>query len=298
MQGECALCRQKSDLQESHIIPKFVTNWMKRTTPVPRFRSSDSPRRPVQDGAKFHLLCSRCEQRFSQLENEFASKVFYKLFTKDAVDPVQISKGVPEALASEFGRFYLSMLFRVVAVEIVRAQVQPGQMSALLAARDNWGSALLDVQTEPVLLAWIQSEGVQNSLRALGLGHLRFMYSLHTVDWCSHFGKAKTSDEVAIERPILATYVKIPGFAIVGFHGLPEGSLPSPTILEEILRSRLTESDGTIQKIISGAPERQRTAAGEAIKEELSRGDVTLALQCLRLDALQASTGGWIETAP
>ncbi|MEO5914334.1 MAG: SEC-C domain-containing protein [Luteolibacter sp.] len=75
MKGICRLCEQDADLQESHIIPKFAIRWMKDTG-TGYFRRIANPNIRLQDGAKMRLLCRECEQRFSEPESYFASKLF------------------------------------------------------------------------------------------------------------------------------------------------------------------------------------------------------------------------------
>ncbi len=75
----CALCAGSSDLQASHIIPRFVFEWLRRTSATGHIRSSESPNRRVQDGLKPRMLCRDCEQLFSSWEKEFAESCFAPL---------------------------------------------------------------------------------------------------------------------------------------------------------------------------------------------------------------------------
>ena len=75
----CKLCGNRSELQESHIIPKFVFKYLKKSSVTGYFRLGEIPDRRPQDGYKIPLLCRRCEQMFSQWERLFASKVFIPL---------------------------------------------------------------------------------------------------------------------------------------------------------------------------------------------------------------------------
>ncbi|TCU66915.1 hypothetical protein EV204_11325 [Tissierella praeacuta] len=74
---ECALCYKKSELKKSHIIPRFVTDWIKKTGPTGFLRGTETDfRRRVQDRFKEELLCVDCEGLFSKSEKIFAEKVF------------------------------------------------------------------------------------------------------------------------------------------------------------------------------------------------------------------------------
>jgi hypothetical protein len=78
----CALCLTNSDLQESHIIPKFVIRWLKNGFPI---RSNQNVNRRVQDGLKLPLLCRNCEQLFSGWEKRFSEQIFIPLHDSQPV---------------------------------------------------------------------------------------------------------------------------------------------------------------------------------------------------------------------
>ena len=52
----CALCHQNSELELSHIIPKFAIRYLKETS-IGQLRSTDNPNSTIQDGEKHYLLC-------------------------------------------------------------------------------------------------------------------------------------------------------------------------------------------------------------------------------------------------
>jgi hypothetical protein len=80
--GACKLCGNLSELQLSHVLPAFVFRWQRESSGNGHIRSTHEPNRRVQDGLKFHWLCSDCEQRFSDWEREFASNLFHPYFTR------------------------------------------------------------------------------------------------------------------------------------------------------------------------------------------------------------------------
>jgi len=77
--GICALCQKSSILRESHIIPKLVTDWMKKTSGTGHIRRSETPNLRAQDGPKIPLLCQDCEQLFGVWEKRFAEDIFIPL---------------------------------------------------------------------------------------------------------------------------------------------------------------------------------------------------------------------------
>jgi hypothetical protein len=77
--GRCRLCSTEGPLCRSHIIPKFVGDWLKATGITGRLRGSDRPNRLVEDLPWRHLLCKECEARFSRSETAVFESVFLPL---------------------------------------------------------------------------------------------------------------------------------------------------------------------------------------------------------------------------
>ncbi len=71
----CRLCNNDRTVLESHIVPKFVYRWMKKTV-TDRLRQSKNFNIPLQDGIKDYILCKECELRFSKKEKWFSENVF------------------------------------------------------------------------------------------------------------------------------------------------------------------------------------------------------------------------------
>ncbi|MFZ4701829.1 MAG: hypothetical protein ACOYMG_17425 [Candidatus Methylumidiphilus sp.] len=83
MEGVCRLCGAKGDLELSHLIPKFIGRWSKKTSITGYFRDSHETQKRRQDLAKEYWLCGQCEDLFSTWENEFAAKVFFPFVDED-----------------------------------------------------------------------------------------------------------------------------------------------------------------------------------------------------------------------
>lgn len=74
----CALCLKDKELEESHIIPSFIINWLKRTSLTGNLRNPMQNNRRIQDGYKIPLLCRDCETIFSNYESIFNINIFKK----------------------------------------------------------------------------------------------------------------------------------------------------------------------------------------------------------------------------
>lgn len=72
----CPLCRVNTDLRESHIIPRFVFDWLIESSATGYIRLGLAPNLRVQDGFKQRLLCGECEARLSAWESDTARVVF------------------------------------------------------------------------------------------------------------------------------------------------------------------------------------------------------------------------------
>jgi len=80
---KCALCDRLSEPKErSHIVSKFVYEWLKDTSATGFMRFGPHVNRRDQDGIKDYFLCEQCEDRFSSYETIFAREVFHP-FTQD-----------------------------------------------------------------------------------------------------------------------------------------------------------------------------------------------------------------------
>ena len=75
MEGLCRLYHITSELKESHIIPKFIIDYFKKTGSN-FLRGATQPNRRMQDGQKGYYLSERAELEFSKREKWFAEKIF------------------------------------------------------------------------------------------------------------------------------------------------------------------------------------------------------------------------------
>ncbi len=79
MTGKCKLCEKNTNLEQSHIIPKFIYKWLKETSATGYLRFGQNPNKRIQDGFKEYLLCGDCEDLLNKWETEFATNIFHPL---------------------------------------------------------------------------------------------------------------------------------------------------------------------------------------------------------------------------
>lgn len=81
----CAFCGNSAELKNSHIIPKFVFDWLKETSGTGYLRYASTPNKREQDGIKIPLLCEDCENMFSVWEREVAENIFKPLSKRPSI---------------------------------------------------------------------------------------------------------------------------------------------------------------------------------------------------------------------
>lgn len=108
--GDCALCGEKNViLKESHSIPKFAYDWVKKTSPTKYIRYSLDVNVRRQDGPKEYLLCGGCEGRLSIVEKALAENVFRKVANyRKQSSKITITEDVRLAVLSIFWRALLT----------------------------------------------------------------------------------------------------------------------------------------------------------------------------------------------
>ena len=79
----CRLCARDRPLQDSHIIPRFVTKWLLESSPTRGLRDVHEPNLRRQDGPTLPFLCFDCEQVLAPWEGAFATGVFLPLHSNE-----------------------------------------------------------------------------------------------------------------------------------------------------------------------------------------------------------------------
>ena len=81
MIGTCPITSRECELQESHIYPKFMWEFLKKTG-GDKFRSIECPTKIIQNGEKIPLLSKEAEEMFCKHEKWFAERIFIPFCTK------------------------------------------------------------------------------------------------------------------------------------------------------------------------------------------------------------------------
>src|ERR1700761_3581788 len=129
----CKLCKLPRQLVGSHVFPKFVTRWIKATGSG-YLRSVNQPNLRRQDGPIRHWLCSECEQLFGVNESYFASHIF---------EPVLGSTRFSFDHDARLMRFLVSLLWRVLHIDLEHARDGNSFVGEIFAAEEEWRYFLL-----------------------------------------------------------------------------------------------------------------------------------------------------------
>jgi hypothetical protein len=143
--GNCRLCRQDGELQESHRIPKFVFRWLRETSPT-GMRGSKNPNRRVQDGWKCHYLCAECENRLAAWEAEFAGHIFRPYHDRNR-DPREALHYGPWCLP-----FCVSVSWRTLSYCVetgIKEKMSSAQRTIVDEAVETWRQYLLGNRADP-----------------------------------------------------------------------------------------------------------------------------------------------------
>jgi hypothetical protein len=139
----CALCGSAPPLCESHIIPRFVFEWLIGSSATGHIRLGTTPNLRVQDGLKQELLCPACEQRLSVWEASVAANVF-RPYHGDT------SRIIPYDVW--MGRFAASIAWRVLflfrAIGAV-TNLSPKQLVLADQALDVWREQIFERASNP-----------------------------------------------------------------------------------------------------------------------------------------------------
>jgi hypothetical protein len=139
MSSECELCGNKAELKDSHVIPRFVLKYIKKTGATPFMTKVDDPENRFQDHTE-KLLCGDCEQKLNQFESPFAGQIFYP-YVRGQKDSFEYNEWLQ--------RFIISVNWRLIISEMSRWEELPCfSRDAVKDAKEIWGNILRE--SEPL----------------------------------------------------------------------------------------------------------------------------------------------------
>lgn len=222
MDGNCKLCCQQDDLKKSHIIPKFIFNWLKETSATGKLRFGQEINKRVQDGLKLHWLCHNCEKKFSELERYFANKIFYPLLND--TNTVHYN--------DKLLKFAVSVSWRVLYYFIENAKMNhlgPELSKNANKALSHWRTFLLDETESP-------KKYEQHFYNFTGeiKNDTDSTKNLHR-----YLQRSVEIDVMSNNKNTAFVYIKLPGFLLIGYINLINSG--------KWRKTRICVNDGKIQ---------------------------------------------------
>ncbi|WP_449388267.1 hypothetical protein [Chryseobacterium lineare] len=163
MKGICALYDIETDLQDSHIFPKFIIKYTKKTGSK-YLRKLVNPNVRIQDGIKKHLLGKDAEQEFSKREKWFAENIF--------VPYLATKKSLP--YNENLYYFVISFLWRALVLElkITKNINDKWYYNILIEAEKEWKCFLVNNKTPEnfnQICIWFTDRVVSNTTGLKGI---------------------------------------------------------------------------------------------------------------------------------
>lgn len=217
--AKCAFCQAGGRLQVSHIIPRFVVNWLKKSSATGFLRGAKNPNLRLQDTMKMPLLCSDCEERFSKFEKYFAEQIFF---------PYQ-NRGTQKFSYDEsLLKFILSISWRILYYDQqILSENAPDLVPYAKCALKTWKDYLLESRQDEgnyehhmFFLDFVKESTVEIPAKFQ-------WYTLRAIDGC-----------LALSEEIVFAYTKFPGIILV--------SAIHPPKLEGWIDTRIKRSGGEI----------------------------------------------------
>lgn len=203
----CAFCERATSLRNSHVVPRFVWDWLKRTSATGYLRQGTNVDKRQQDGWKERLLCTDCEQLFGLWEKRTSELVFIPLHDQDA-SILNYDEWM--------GKFCASICWRVLYLyrHIGLTHLSPELKASADFALGVWKQFLLDARRDvgthelhflPV--------GPVDSARTEGTAPNLNRYLMRSVDV-----------DVACDSRSAFVYVKMCRFMLFGFISVSDGA--------------------------------------------------------------------------
>jgi hypothetical protein len=170
---QCQLCQKEKPLRNSHIFPKFIFTWLKNTGNG-YLRNVANYNVRIQDGVKMKMLCSDCEQLFSDCETYFAKYIFHPV----ANDKLSIFE-----YSEKLYYFIISLVWRVVRLQYLHEVREEPIQQKLIQAEESWRQFLLNstkIETCADVHLFIAADNVDDE--NISLPQRFLLYMLRGVD--------------------------------------------------------------------------------------------------------------------
>jgi hypothetical protein len=278
----CPLCSSPGPLVESHILPSFVFEWFRKTSPTGHVRHGFAPNVRIQDTIKQALLCEPCEQRIGLWEKFTAERLFH---------PYHDGTGDVFKHGPWLAKFCASVCWRVLYVMRGLGLKQFSERQLLLVDKtlDVWADFMFDRRPHPG----------KNELHILPVGILESAnYSGLPTNFNRYLARAIDMDVVCSNQVAFA-YVKMCQLIVVGFIENPyprewqgtrvaikQGTIGHQKryVLPQKFGVYLTDQARRMARLYSGISPKQLAKIEEAFRVNTERASESQATRALEAD--------------
>lgn len=198
---QCQLCKSNVKLERSHIIPKFVYRYIKKTSPTGRIRNGDNPNKPREDGDVIPFLCGECEDKFSKIETNFNDFVFRKA-TQNKLEKMEVSEDIFYFSVSLIWRCLKFRLYEILKIQdLTDKEIQI--MNQFLSKCEDYLNTknISSIQNYKFHLMPTNSSRMQ---------YVNFDYDMSSIERGTDHSFRAFSIEEGEDKDYLLYYVKIP----------------------------------------------------------------------------------------
>jgi hypothetical protein len=260
----CALCGFELPLQNSHIIPKFVTRYLNGSSGTGYIRHSTNPNVKTQDGPKIKLLCDSCEKEISKHESWFKSKVFDEILKEE---PFEIDYD------DSFIRFLASLSWRTIQYYERTGQGSP------LNEDEKTELSRAEKTLREFLTRKIPNPGKYEQ-HFFPMGALPNMRDPEAPNNFNRYLLRSMGCDIIRSPNEILIITKLPSMLVIGFvkpfkpniwnssKARMQGKLkPQSNFLPAGMRPYLFEKSRYVQRLHDGLSERQKSKIRDAVKE-------------------------------
>jgi hypothetical protein len=267
--NRCPLCGSADPLRESHIIPRFVLDWLLRSSPTGVMRFGTNPNVRVKDGMKLRLLCDDCEGQLSVWEKSTAEQLFL---------PYHNDTSVRVRYESWLAKFCASVAWRVLFIyshtgplrHLTKTQAERVNM-----ALTTWKNLMFDNAENPGAF----------ELHILPIGILARVEGLNVPPNMNRYLARAVEIDVASSPSTAFVYAKMCKLILLGFiepprfrrwHGsrvaMKQGTIePRNFVVPSAFAEFLAERARRMAKMTSGISAKQKAKTNAAMQSDPDR---------------------------
>lgn len=277
----CRLCKQQTELQNSHILPAFIFRWLKESAGNGHIRFGENINQRVQDGIKRNWLCASCEGILNRSETVFANNLFYP-YLEDSGKQFHYSRWLLHFCTSVSWRTLLLYM-----EDYPSADWKKDDLEHLAKAECIWREFLLGARQHPGSCRQhlLPLDRIQSTTGKLASNINRYLMRAVDTDICRGDNN-------------IFTYVKLGRFLVLGFVYEPDPNRwrgtkinankgivePKEYTLPRPFGEYLNQKAQRMAGLLSSVSDKQQAKIDSAFRKNVDRYIESDAFQAMRAD--------------